>query len=177
MGSGGYLYHAVHETPPEVGASSHAPRSAKVDPPPVLTPPPPPPPITMPAPLRSSPIMVTHRDHVPVPPPETPPDPPPDTGSGSGSDGQKANPKADALMDQANKAYDNGDFDEASAAAVKVLATDPGNIRMMRIMVSSGCQSGDIPTAQKYFLQLPLNDRSQMRIRCGRYGIVLQEPT
>ncbi|HTR52695.1 MAG TPA: hypothetical protein VMJ10_18400 [Kofleriaceae bacterium] len=85
---------------------------------------------------------------------------------------------ADALMDQANKAYDRQDYDEAKSIAQKVLATTPNNVRMLRIMVSSSCIDGDTATAQKYYVMLPKYDRDQMKLRCGRdNGVTFTEPT
>jgi hypothetical protein len=49
----------------------------------------------------------------------------------------KTNVKLDAIMDRANKAYDRQDYDEAKAIAGKVLTKQPGNVRMLRIIVSS----------------------------------------
>jgi hypothetical protein len=91
-------------------------------------------------------------------------------------DDQKANPHLDATMDQANKAYDHQDYDEAKAIAGKVLATQPDNIRMMRIMVSSSCIDGDMAVAQTYYDKLPKVDREQMKARCDRYGVAFKEP-
>ena len=88
----------------------------------------------------------------------------------------KPNPKLDAIMDQANKAYDRQDFDEAKAIAGKVLAKLPNNTRMLRIMVSSSCIDGDVAIAQKYFPSLPKFDREQMKARCDRYGVTLTDP-
>ena len=90
----------------------------------------------------------------------------------------KPNVHADALMDQANKAYDRQDYDEAKSIAQKVLATTPNNVRMLRIMVSSSCIDGDTATAQKYYVMLPKYDRDQMKLRCGRdNGVTFTEPT
>jgi hypothetical protein len=86
------------------------------------------------------------------------------------------NPKLDAIMGEANRAYDHGDFDEAKQIAVKVLAKAPGNVRMIRIVVSAECIAGDAAEAQKYFAQLPVEDRAQMRTRCDRYGVTLKDP-
>jgi hypothetical protein len=91
-------------------------------------------------------------------------------------DDLKANPKLDAVMDEANKAYDHQEFDDAKAIAAKVLMKQPGNVRMLRVMVSSSCVDGDKDTAQKYFEQLPKFDRDQMRARCDRYAIALKDP-
>src|SRR5262249_49789470 len=87
-----------------------------------------------------------------------------------------ANPKIEAVMDQANKAYDRSDFEEAKAIAGKVLAKQPGNVRMMRIMVSSACIEGDNVIAQKWYEQLPKADRDQMKVRCDKYGVAFKDP-
>ena len=55
----------------------------------------------------------------------------------------KPNPKIDAIMDQANKHYDKGEWEDAKLIAAKVLTKHPNNIRMMRIMVSASCVDGD----------------------------------
>ena len=86
------------------------------------------------------------------------------------------NPKLDAIMGEANRAYDQGDFEEAKQIAQKVLDRSPGNVRMLRIVVSSECIAGDSAEAQKYFAQLPVADRAQMRTRCDRYGVTLKDP-
>ncbi len=85
--------------------------------------------------------------------------------------------KKDELMASANKAYDHGDFDEAIVIAKKVLANDPANTRMLRIVVSASCILDDAPTAQKNYLALPIggNDRADMKKRCDRYGVVFSE--
>jgi hypothetical protein len=93
-----------------------------------------------------------------------------DIGTGS------ANPKLDAVMDQANKAYDRQDYEEAKSIAGKILAKLPKNVRMLRIMVSASCMDGDNTTAQKYYEQLPKPDRLQMRARCDRNGVTFTEP-
>jgi hypothetical protein len=89
---------------------------------------------------------------------------------------ERANPKLDAIMDQANKHYDKGEYEDAKAIAGKVLATQPTNIRMMRIMVSSACMDGDVPVAQKWFEQLPKADREQMKVRCAKYEVKFTDP-
>lgn len=83
----------------------------------------------------------------------------------------KPNPKMDAVMAEANKAYDRGDFDEAKGIALKVIAKDPANTRMLRIIVSANCIDGDSAEAQKHYLSLPPGDREQMKVRCARYGV------
>jgi hypothetical protein len=88
----------------------------------------------------------------------------------------KVNPKLDSLMDEANKAYDRGEFEEARALATKVLAKVPTNPRMLRIMVSAACQENDAADAQRYYNQLPASDRAQMKIRCDRYGVTFTDP-
>ncbi len=79
-------------------------------------------------------------------------------------------------MDQANKAYDRQDYEEAKSIAGNVLAKVPTNSRMLRIMVSSACLEGDQALAQQYYVQLPKADRLQMKQRCDRAGITFTEP-
>lgn len=94
----------------------------------------------------------------------------------SSREGSTTNPKLDALMDEANKAYDHGDVDEARAIAGKVLAKVPDSTRMMRIMVSASCMDGDQKTAQKYYSGLPAFDKNQMKTRCKRdYNVSLED--
>jgi len=88
----------------------------------------------------------------------------------------RPNPKIDAIMDQANKHYDKGEWEDAKLIAGKVLAKQPTNIRMMRIMVSASCVDGDSVVAQKWFDQLPKTDREQMKVRCDKYGVAFKEP-
>ncbi len=83
--------------------------------------------------------------------------------------------KLDALMSEANKAYDRGEFDEAQTIAQKALTLEPTNTRMLRIMVSAACIDGNSIEAQKWYLQLPAPDREQMKTRCDRYGITFNE--
>jgi hypothetical protein len=83
----------------------------------------------------------------------------------------KPNPRMDAVMAEANKAYDHGDFDEAKGIALKVLAKEPNNTRMLRIAVSAACIDGDSAEAQKHYAVLPPGDREQMKVRCARYGV------
>lgn len=88
----------------------------------------------------------------------------------------RPNPKIDAIMDQANKHYDKGEWEDAKVIAAKVLTKQPTNIRMMRIMVSASCVDGDSVVAQKWFDQLPKPDREQMKVRCDKYGVSFKEP-
>ena len=83
--------------------------------------------------------------------------------------------KLDAMMDEANKAYDRGDLDDAKTIAGKVLARSPTNVRMLRIMVSASCIEGDNATAQTHYMNLPPGDREQMKVRCARYGITFPD--
>jgi hypothetical protein len=87
----------------------------------------------------------------------------------------KADPRFQMIMAEANKAYDRQDFDEARAIATKILAKDPTNVRMLRIMVSSHCIEGDSVSAQTYYDKLPDFDRQQMSKRCATYGVSFQQ--
>jgi hypothetical protein len=84
-------------------------------------------------------------------------------------------PKLDAAMDEANKAYDRGDFEDAKALAGRLLARLPTNVRMLRIMVSASCIDGDSAVAQLHFAKLPPADQEQMRVRCARYGVAFAD--
>lgn len=88
----------------------------------------------------------------------------------------RPNPKIDAIMDQANKHYDKGEWEDAKLIAAKVLTKQPNNVRMMRIMVSASCVDGDVGVAQKWFDQLPKPDREQMKVRCDKYAVTFKEP-
>jgi hypothetical protein len=84
--------------------------------------------------------------------------------------------KLDAIMAEANKAYDRGDLDEAKAIARKVLQTSPDNVRMLRVVVSASCIAGDTADAQASYVLLPAFDREQMKTRCARYGVSFTDP-
>jgi len=96
----------------------------------------------------------------------------------SPDDMMRANPRLDDIMREANKAFDAGDYARAIEIAQKVLAKSPGNVRMLRVIVSSACLDGDDKTAQQYYSQLAPNskDRADMRTRCGdKMGMTFTE--
>jgi len=123
---------------------------------------------------------------VPVTPPAVhsvaaPPSPPPVSAPPAGTSAQDdsiplAGPKLDAAMDEANRAYDRGDYDEAKTIASRLLTRLPSNVRMLRIMVSASCVDGDAATAQASYAKLPPADQAQMRIRCARFGVSFPGP-
>jgi hypothetical protein len=168
MAMGVYLFIQVKSTPAAAQSTTTAKTHA-----PVTAPEPPPPP---PEPAKT-----------PTPPPTPTPRPegrPIAVGNGNvepqamagPTDDQRANPRWDSMMELANKAYDSQDFDQAIAIAGKVLAKDPTNVRMLRIMVSANCIGGDAALAQKYYEQLPKGvDRDQMKLRCDRYQVTLKD--
>lgn len=84
--------------------------------------------------------------------------------------------RLDQIMDEANRAYDRMDLDEAREIAQRVLAKQPENVRMLRIMVSAACIEYEPEDAQKYFNLLPARDRAQMKTRCMRYGVTFTDP-
>lgn len=92
-----------------------------------------------------------------------------DVGGGDGA--------ADAMSarEEANRLYDRQDYEGAIATAEKVLSQAPGDIRMLRVVVSSSCQMGDADKAKKYWTQLPEHDKNQMSRRCQRFGITFAE--
>jgi hypothetical protein len=81
----------------------------------------------------------------------------------------------DAAMAEANRSYDRGDLDEAKTLALRLLARQPGNVRMLRIVVSASCIDGDATTAVASFGKLPAQDQAQMRVRCARYGVAFPD--
>jgi hypothetical protein len=85
--------------------------------------------------------------------------------------------KLDEEMALASKYYDGNDYEAAQKQALRVLAKEPENIRMLRVVVSSACMMGDADTATKYFPSLPAGrDQRDMVKRCSRYEITLPEP-
>ncbi len=166
-GLGVYLFVEVHSSPAEAQVAA-APTPAPSAPAQEARPAAPSPRV---APVRGA--LARPEPAAPTPAPSVPSD---DSNEPPVDELMKLNPKLDAIMDRANKAYDHQDFDEAKAIAGKVLAKQPGNVRMLRIMVSSSCIDGDVVVAQKYFPQLPKFDREQMKQRCDRYGVTLTDP-
>lgn len=76
-----------------------------------------------------------------------------------------------AQMDDANRLYDRADYEGSREAALELLAQNPDNVRMTRIVVSSSCIMGDEEVATKHYSDLPARDQRQMARRCKRYGI------
>lgn len=77
-------------------------------------------------------------------------------------------------MNQANRYYDKADYEGARDAALEVLANNPDNVRMLRIVVSSSCIMAEEEMAARYYETLPDRDKRQMANRCSRYGIELE---
>ncbi|MBA2543640.1 MAG: hypothetical protein H0V17_28620 [Deltaproteobacteria bacterium] len=92
------------------------------------------------------------------------------------ADGKLEGPKLEAVMAEANRAYDKMEFDDARSIAQKVLKQHPTNTRMLRVMASAHCIESDTAEAQKYFNLLPPPDREQMKTRCARYGVTFTDP-
>jgi hypothetical protein len=153
----------------------------------------PPPPVatkTTPEPAAKSPAPALAADNsapTPPPPPVVPPRPVVDNGehvptsripvfASPLASARGANAKLEALMDEANKAYDRGEYDEAKSIATRALVKMPSNSRMLRILVSTACMEGDSNEAQRHYNQLPPSDRAQMKIRCERFGVTFTEP-
>jgi hypothetical protein len=86
-------------------------------------------------------------------------------------DGQQVD--VDTRLQEANELYDRRDYEGALAMAKEVLQESPGNVRMLRVAVSSSCMMGDEQNARTYGAQLPERHRLQMQRRCERYGIDL----
>jgi predicted Zn-dependent protease len=84
-------------------------------------------------------------------------------------------PTIAALMDDANRAYDRMELDRARELAQKVLINEPTNVRMLRMIVSIACLEGERDQAEQAYRKLPERDQIQMRTRCERYGISLEQ--
>jgi hypothetical protein len=81
-----------------------------------------------------------------------------------------------AALDEANRAYDRSDYDQAKSIAVKLLRKNPGSVRLMRIVVSSSCMMGESSSAvAQMYRGLPEADRAQMKLRCDRYGVTFPD--
>ncbi|MBL4633991.1 MAG: hypothetical protein JKY56_08965 [Kofleriaceae bacterium] len=78
-------------------------------------------------------------------------------------------------MADANKLYDQADYEGAREAALTILNGQSENVRMLRIVVSSSCIMGDEDIAVKYYQGLPKRDQAQMQRRCKRYDIAFDE--
>jgi hypothetical protein len=90
------------------------------------------------------------------------------------ADNVRLSPEGEDLRLEANKLYDRGDYEGARAIAVKTLAESPGNVKLLRVVVSSSCILGDPDTANQYAPQLPPGDRAQMAERCSKFQIALK---
>lgn len=79
----------------------------------------------------------------------------------------------DRAMDEANKLYDNQEYEGALKQALRVLEKQPEAVRMLRIVVSSACLMGDGDMANKFLDRLPARDQADMVKRCERSEIRL----
>jgi hypothetical protein len=165
LGMGVYLFIQVRATPAQAGATYGATTT------------------TQNPPRENQVAEVTPKDLVKEPAPPVPGSthtswerPPSMVGAANDSDDRKVDLKVDNLMELANTAYDAQDFDQAVAIAGKVLAKEPTNVRMLRVMVSANCIQGDSVIAQQHYEKLPPFDREQMKQRCDRYGVLFKDP-
>lgn len=167
LGGGVYLFFEVRASPAQAQTSmAVASVSAPAEPPPASDAAPE---------ARPAPSVTPRTPPVGGPRPEAPVQREPPRGP-DGAPQDPAPHKLDSLMDQANKAYDRGDLDDARELARRVLETSPNNVRMLRIIVSASCIAGDTAEAQAAYAQLPRPDREQMKTRCARYGVSFTEP-
>lgn len=180
LGLGVYLFVEVRAQPSPVASPARAappvpdspPAAARVEPQPrAVAQPPVAPPL---APPRAPPLAAPA-----APPPGSSPAP-----SLAGSDNPLAaldapgpieGARLEAVMAEANKAYDHGEYDDAKSIASRLLARQPGNVRMLRVMVSASCIDGDALAAQASYARLPPADQAQMRVRCARYGVAFAD--
>ena len=96
---------------------------------------------------------------------------------GGGGTSDEASPDQATQMDEANKLYDQGDYDGAQKQALRVLEQLPDSVRMRRIVVSTACMGGDNEVASKHYALLPARDQGDMTRRCERYGVSLKPTT
>jgi len=104
-----------------------------------------------------------------------PPAPPTEVLTAPNTGDQQLDLELSTAMDEANRFYDRADYDGAHQAALKVLERAPGNVRMLRVIVSTACIMGEPEKAQTYWRQLPEHDRAQMTARCARYNVTFAE--
>lgn len=78
-----------------------------------------------------------------------------------------------AMMDIASRQYDRNDLQAARASAHAVVAIDPDNVRMLRLIVSCACKLGNADEARTFYSRLPARDAKQIRSRCARYDVKL----
>ena len=88
-------------------------------------------------------------------------------------DGKEADPMK-VRMTEATRFYDKGNYPAAQEVALEILEKDPGNIKMLRVAVSTLCATGDVDRAVRYLNQLPAGDQNQMRKRCEKWGAELE---
>jgi hypothetical protein len=79
-------------------------------------------------------------------------------------------------MDETNKLYDSRDYEGAIASAQEILKDMPRNVRMLRVVVSSACITGEEGVAREHYAMLPPRDQQQMSVRCKRYGVEFDPP-
>lgn len=78
-------------------------------------------------------------------------------------------------MRDINRMFDRRDYETALAEAKEVLKEKPGNVRMLRVVVSSACMMGNEPEARSHYDQLPPRHQRQMQRRCSRYGVSFED--
>lgn len=162
LGLGVYLFIAVRAQPVEPAVIAARPAATRAEPPPAADDAPGPAAVREATPPREA-----------APPREATPPPAAPTASAAPAPSELPDAKLDAVMAEANKAYDRGDYDDAKIIAGRVLRDQPSNVRMLRIMVSASCQDGDVAVAQAHYVKLPPGDQAQMRTRCARFGVQL----
>jgi len=164
LGLGVYLFIEVRSAPA-------SPQLASAKPPPSTATGPDEPAAAPPADAMAAKPVKPPPDHQKARPPVEPETAPPRTPE----EMQKADPNNDSLMDEANRAYDKQEFEEARSIAGRILAKDPANVRMLRIMVSAACVEVDKDEAVRWLGKLPPGDQAAMKTRCTRYGVTFPD--
>lgn len=96
-------------------------------------------------------------------------------GGGAGDDGEPAD-LTGSRAGEASRLYDQREYDEAIKLSQAILASEPDNVRVMRVLISSACASGDVGLANTYYAKLTrVKDKRDMKKRCERFGAVIED--
>ncbi len=95
--------------------------------------------------------------------------------AGSGDESEPAD-MTGTRAGEASKLYDQREYDEAIKLSQAILAGEPDNVRVIRVLISSACASGDPALANTYYAKLTrVKDKRDMKKRCERFGTVIDD--
>jgi hypothetical protein len=75
------------------------------------------------------------------------------------------------LKEEVIRDFDKHNWEAAIAGALRALEKEPGDVRMMRVLVSSYCATGEVEKGQAIWNDLPDHDQTAMNRRCAKYGV------